>query len=42
MKAVSAIRMGNEMTARVATLVLTAGMAIASFGSAAKAQSSSY
>jgi hypothetical protein len=42
MKAVSAIRMGNEMTARVATLVLTAGMAIAGFGSAAKAQSSSY
>jgi uncharacterized protein (DUF2147 family) len=40
MKGFSAIRMGNEMTARVAALVLTAGVALGGFGGAAKAQSS--
>jgi hypothetical protein len=34
--------MGNEMNARVAALVFTAGVAIAGFGTAAKAQPSSY
>jgi hypothetical protein len=40
MKGFSAIRMGNEMTARVAALVLTAGVAFGGFGTAANAQSS--
>jgi uncharacterized protein (DUF2147 family) len=36
----SAIRMGSEMNARVAILVLVAGATVAAFGTAAKAQSS--
>ena len=39
MKAVSAIRMGNEMNARMTVLMLAAGIAAAACGTAANAQS---